>query len=101
MKLPESELAWKLADYRRANIEPPERILASPQATEGELMTSAEVADYLADSIGVLLVLLDDGSARFGAVRVAFEADLAYLLKVGKITPDEYNDITASEEMNL
>jgi len=101
MDSPESELAWKLADYQQANMEAPDRIIADPTATEGELMAPHEVAQHLADSVGVLLVLLDDGSPRFEAVRQSFTADLIYLLKLGKISTGEYNEITSSEEMNI
>lgn len=98
---PSSELAWKLVDYQRNNQEAPERILADPEACEGELMTTEEVAEFIRDSIGTLLVLLDRGSDRFLVVRDAFWADLDFLLKLGKIDPDEYNEITQSEEFNL
>lgn len=97
---PKSELAWKLADYRREGIEAPARILADPMACEGELMTQGEVAEFIKDSIGTLLVMQDNGSKRYDTVRQSFLADLECLLKMGKIDQDEYNEITASEELN-
>ena len=95
-----SELAWKLADYLNAGIEPPERLIVDPTACEGELMTPAEVAQHIKDSIGTLMIMLDADSPKVTAVRAAFLADLAYLLELGKIDPDEYNEITSSEELN-
>ena len=64
-------------------------------------MTRGEVDQHISDSIGVLLVLLDDGSPRFETVRQTFLADLDCLRGLGKITADEYNEITSSEELNL
>ncbi len=98
---PKSELAWRLADFQRASLDAPDRLIADPTACEGELMTRSEVDQHIADSIGVLLVMLDEASPRFGPVRAAFLADLDFLLGLGKITPDEYNDITSSEEMMI
>jgi hypothetical protein len=98
---PKSELAWKLADYQRNNIEPPDRLIANPAVCEGELMTPVEVTEFINDSVGTLLVLLDRGSERFLKVRENFKADLDFLLELGKIAEDEYNEITASEEFNI
>jgi hypothetical protein len=33
-----SELLWNLADYNQAGIEAPQRIIASPELCEGDLM---------------------------------------------------------------
>ncbi len=96
---PKSELAWKLADYQQAEMLPPERLASNPQACEGELMTAREVNEHISDCIGTLLVMLDSGSTRFSQVREGFVADLDFLLQLGKITPDEYNEIVSSEEM--
>ncbi len=98
---PTSELAWRLADYQAHDQTPPPRIVAAPEACEGELMSPPEVAEYINYSIGSLLVLLDSGSARFYEVRANFEADLDFLLTLGKITPYEYNEITCTEEFEL
>ena len=98
---PESELAWRLEDYQQAGVEAPDRLLRKPEACEGELMTAAEVAAFIGDSIGTLLVLLDEGSPKFERVRQTFLADLDCLLQLGKIDADEYNEITSSEEMHL
>ena len=98
---PESELAWRLADYQQAGIEAPDRLLKAPEACEGELMTADEVAAFIGDSIGTLLVLLDSGSPKFERVRQVFLDDLDCLLRLGKIDADEYNEITSSEEMHL
>lgn len=95
-----SELAWTLADYRAAQVEPPARLLVDPTACEGELMAPEEVAAHLKDSIGTLLIMLDAGSPRFGEVRDAFLSDLDFLYKLGKIDEDEYNEIRSSEELN-
>lgn len=95
-----SELAWKLADYQNAGVEPPEELIVDPTLCEGEMMTLEDVAGHIKDSTGTLMILLDHNSTRFEETRLAFLADLAFLLELGKIDPDEYNEITSSEELN-
>ena len=97
----QSELAWKLDDYLNFEVEPPARIISDPTACEGELMTREEVAAHIKDSIGTLLIMLDNGSSRFAEVRGAFLDDLDFLYKLGKLDKDEYNEIRSSEELNL
>ena len=96
-----SELDWDLSDYKKAGIEPPERILADPKACEGDLMTAEEVKQHISDSIGTLLTMIDRESPRLENVRIAFQADLDCLLKLSKISQDEYNEITSSKEMTI
>jgi len=89
-----SELSWKLVDYQAAGIEPPERVLAQPESCEGQLMSDAEVEDYLADSLKTILVLRDRQSPRAATVQQAFLADLEFLLAIGRIDDDQYNELS-------
>lgn len=95
-----SELAWKLDDYHKYEQEPPRRIIDKPDSCEGELMTQGEVDAYLKDCVGTLLIMLDHGSPKFQEVRDNIKADLDFLLQLGKIDTDEYNEIIESEEFN-
>ncbi len=95
----ESELAWKLADYEAANIEPPARCTSNPELTEGEMMSAEEVEDYIKDSLATLRILADKNSARLPAVLQTYRADLTYLVQVGSLGEDDYNDLT--QESNL
>jgi hypothetical protein len=85
-----SELSYKLADYQKAGIEAPERIMANPEHTEGDMMTDDEVFDYSKDSLGVLRVMDEHNPSRAAELRAVFLTDCNYLLKIGRITQDEY-----------
>jgi hypothetical protein len=94
-----SELLWKLDDYKKADIEPPERLLSSSQLCEGDLMSQDEVDEFIKDSIATLRILSDKGSPRWEAVAATYRLDLEALLQLGRIDQDEYNELT--DEQNL
>lgn len=96
-----SELAWQRADYERAGQEVPDRLLYDPAGCEGELMTDEEVTQYIQDGIKTCLILHDKGSPRFIAVQQAFFSDLAFLVKIGRIDRDEYNEIIRDENYSF
>jgi hypothetical protein len=89
-----SELSWHLADYQAADVEPPARCLSHPDQTEGEMMTEDEIEEFIKDSIATLRILSDKRSPRLAEVQATYEADLAYLASLGRISQDDYNDLT-------
>jgi hypothetical protein len=89
-----SELAWNLADYEAAGVEPPERIASNPELTEGEMMTAEEVDAFIKDSMATLRILADKQSDRYEQLLEAYKFDLAYLVEVGTISEDDYNELT-------
>jgi hypothetical protein len=89
-----SELAWHLADYAAAGLEPPARIRSNPELSEGEMMSSEEVEEFIKDSIATLRILADKQSPLYEAVLGVYQADLAYLVEVGSLGEDDYNDLT-------
>lgn len=91
---PESELAWKLADYLAAGLDPPSRLETTPEACEGELMTDDEIIQFIKDGRVTIMILRDKGSDQVEHVELAFKADLAFLLKIGRIDEDDYNELT-------
>lgn len=91
---PEAELAWRLADYLAARTDPPSRLESNPSACEGELMTDDEVLEFLKDGRATIMILRDKGSEHTGRVQLAFWADLAFLLEIGRISQDDYNELT-------
>ncbi len=95
----QSELAWKLADYQAAGMEPPQRCFTNPELSEGEMMTADEVEEFIKDSMATLRILADKDSERLGDMVKAYQADLAYLKKVGSLSEDDYNGLT--DESNL
>jgi hypothetical protein len=98
---PASELSWKLEDYIAADSEPPQRIIDNPGQTEGEMMTDDELELYLKDSIATCRILLDKRSPRYELVVAGYVADLTYLLSLGRITEDDYNELTEPDNIRF
>lgn len=98
---PQSELAWNLADYRAAKVDPPARCISNPELTEGEMMTADEVQEFIKDSIATLRILGDKNSPRYNDLRETYVADLAYLAEVGAISDDDYNDLTHPDNLKF
>jgi uncharacterized protein with ATP-grasp and redox domains len=101
MTRPVSELAWVLADYLEAGIEPPARIVSNPELTEGVMMTADEVEEFIKDSIATLRILADKGSARLEDLTEMYQADLAYLVEVGSLGEDDYNELTSPDNLRF
>jgi hypothetical protein len=101
MNLPTSELAWKLVHYQAAGIEPPARCISHPSLTEGEMMSTEEVEEYIKDSITTLRILADKRSPRHSQVAQAFAADMAYLVQVGSLDADQYVALTSSKNLHF
>lgn len=102
MSVPVSELAWKLEDYRSAGSEDvPARIVSHPDQTEGELMSDDEIEEFIKDSIAALRILRDKKSPRFEEIVGIFRADMLYLLHLGRIGEDDYNDLTHPDNLHF
>ena len=96
-----SELSWKLADYLEAGAEPPPRILSNPLKTEGEMMSDDEIEEYIKDSIATCRILLDKRSPRYEDLVGNYVADLAYLLSLGRISEEDYNELTEPDNLRF
>jgi hypothetical protein len=96
-----SELAFNLADYQATGVEPPARCVSNPELTEGEMMTDDEVEEFIKDSIATMRILSDRNSPRLDEILEAYRADLAYLTKLGRLTDDEYNDLTHPDNLHF
>ena len=99
--VPDSELAWVLADYVAKGEDPPARIELKPDACEGELMSDAEVEGYIYDGIMALRVMNQANSKRFAEVRAFFLADLLFLVEIGRLDEDDYNELLREENYRL
>ena len=64
-------------------------------------MTEDEVECYIGDCVNVLMVLNDQNSDVFNKVKAAFITDMDNLLELGRITPDEYNEITSDDNLKF
>jgi hypothetical protein len=96
-----SELAWKLADYRAAKADPPGRIVSNPDSTEGEMMGDDEIEEFIKDSVATMRILSDHQSKRYQEVYDNYCADLAYLVSLGRLTDDDYNDLTHPDNLHF
>jgi hypothetical protein len=101
MNRPVSELAWTLADYEEAGIEAPARCKSNPELTEGAMMTAEEVQEFIKDSIATIRILSDKGSDRLKDVVDNYRADLAYLLEVGSLSEDDYNELVHPDNLHF
>jgi hypothetical protein len=96
-----SELAWLLADYRAAKSDPPARIVSHPHQTEGEMMSDDEIEEFIKDSIATLRILSDHKSARYAEIYDTFCLDLRYLTDLGRMSEDDYTDLTSPENLHF
>lgn len=99
MKL--SGLAWTSDDYLEAGQEVPPELASSSGVTEGSLMDEDQVAEFIKDSIATLRILSDKGSIRYQDLEAAFKADLKYLLSIGQIDEDVYNELTQPDNLHF
>ena len=98
---PHSELSWKLADYQKFDVEPPARIVDNPESTEGEMMSDDELEEYLKDSIATMRILLDKRSPRFEDLVGNYVADLTFLMSIGRLAEDDYNELTDPDTLRF
>lgn len=98
---PQSELSWTLVHYQAAGHEPPARIVSHPESTEGEMMSDEELDEYLKDSIATMRILLDKRSPRFEDLVANYVADLTYMLSIGRIAEDDYNELTEPDNLRF
>jgi hypothetical protein len=101
MKRPASELAWTLADYQEAGVEAPARCISNPELTEGEMMTAEEIEEFIKDSIATLRILSDKGSPKLADLTANYYADLAYLMEVGSLSEDDYNELIHPDNLRF
>jgi len=101
MNLPESELAWRLAHYVQAGVEPPARCASNPELSEGEMMTAEEVEEFVVDSIATLRILEDHASPKLQVVLDNYKRDLAYLVSVGSMTESDYNELVHPDNLHF
>lgn len=101
MTKPVSELAWKLADFRAAGVEAPIECVSNPDLTQGELMSASDVEEFIKDSIATIRILDDKHSKHLDRVLKNYHADLAYLVSVGSLSQDDYNELTHPDNLRF
>ena len=96
-----SELAWQLSDYNAAGVEPPRRLASNPDLTEGEVMTDEEIDAFITDSIATLRILADRNSDRYDAIYEIYCGDLKYLTSLGRMSEEDYNELTSPDNLRF
>lgn len=90
-------LSWKLNDYQKNDIEPPEILLEKTEKTEGELFSENELKEWFNDSFKTLTVLKGDDEELFRELRDIFILDLQYLCKIDKIDENVLDELLEDE----
>lgn len=60
-----------------------------------------EIEGYIADCMATIKVLCDQNSPAADRVKASFIADMQSLLDLGRITPDEYNELTNEDNFSF
>lgn len=94
-----SDLSWTLKDWQDSGYEIPDSVLASPDRTEGELMSDAEITQWLEDNIKTLTVNCDRNKELFRRLHEGLIQDLSYLVEIGRMDADTL--IWAKDENNF
>ena len=68
---------------------------------ELKTMTDDELEQYLKDSVATLRILLDKRSPRFEELVASYVADLTYLLSLGRISEEDYNELTEPDNLRF
>lgn len=97
MKPQDSELAWKLQDCLDHDEEVTSRLRSHPDKSEGELMSDEEVEAYIEEGMRVLYIMSDHGSKVYLRCREDFFNDLSYLASIGRLSREDYDEITKPE----
>lgn len=66
-----------------------------------EIIRDDEIDGYIAESMAVLKVLNDKKSENYDRVKASFIADMEKLLELGRISADEYNEITNEDNFSF
>lgn len=68
---------------------------------EMAVLRDDEIESYIIECLKVLCIMNDKGSSSFGKLRSSFLADMERLLELGRITPDEYNEVTNEDNFSF
>ncbi len=88
-KSPLPMLAWTRADYLAAGEEIPEALMVDDLHTEGELMSREDVDTWITDTYKTFSIIRELDETRFEDLYQDFCLECTYLVKLGKITPEE------------
>ena len=96
-----SELSWQKADFLAANEEVPDRLINDDKHSEGELMTEDELAEWLQDTTVTFAIIRKKDNVRFNELYRNYVLDIQYLVKIGKITVEEADELINEDRFEL
>ncbi len=65
------------------------------------MMLDDEIEEFIKDSIATLRILSDKHSARYTELLAIYQADLAYLASLGRISEDDYTGLTHPDNLRF
>lgn len=64
-------------------------------------MTDDEVGEFIKDSVATLRILSDRQASRYTDLLETYQADLGYLRNLGRISEDDYNELTHPDNLRF
>ncbi len=94
-------LSWRKADYLEAKIELPDALLNDEIHTEGELMTEAEIIEWIDDTEKTFLIIKEQDPKTFEKLYQKYVIDIHYLCEIGKITESDADEFLRIERFEV
>ncbi|KKR18875.1 MAG: hypothetical protein UU65_C0001G0265 [candidate division CPR2 bacterium GW2011_GWC1_41_48] len=88
-----SELAWNVEDYEFWGCDVPDRMLNNPSKTEGKMMTEREVEEWVSENFRAFSVIKEENLELFHALYKDFVQDLEYLVSLGKLDEEAFEEL--------
>ena len=83
------DLSWTKADFLNAKVEVPEALCCDDIHSQGELLDSSEVANWLTETQKTLCQIKPENPELFETLNQKYVLDVHYLTELGKITEEE------------
>jgi len=99
MKKEKPSLAWDKNDYHKAGIEAPDCVLFGK--TEGESMEPESIVSWAQETLRCIKVLREEYPVRAEEQIAEYKMDLNYLLSLGKINEEQFEQLSDEENFNF
>jgi hypothetical protein len=99
MKKEKPSLSWNKKDYEAVGIEVPACVLSG--RTEGEIMEPEEIISWATETLRCVKVLYEEYPVRAEEQIAEYKMDLNYLLSLGKIDEEQFEQLIDEENFNF
>jgi hypothetical protein len=96
-----NNLAWSIDDYNFWEEEPPEKLLANPESTEGELMNQEDIELWVLDNFRAFCVIKEEDPSLFNKLHKDFIQDIKYLISLGKVGEELLDELSSPESFDF